>query len=653
MNISGKNQLRSRMKAISLLLAVPISLAGCGRSLPFSAPSGSESDSPSGNPAKPGLFSLPGNTPSPDSSHQQNFWHLVTEGSGTAESAEPAESTESAVEKEPDSQSGYESAWFKLNEAGNTAETGMTSAVTENVSSVSSVSSGSSVSESETDTMSFSGSSLSAVPEENGTSSSDSAIPDYTDASFPLSQEEFEEALAAAYADGYKEGYSAGTGMDDSRLQITYLGDGLSAETSTLFLSQGLPLLRTPDAVSLCCSALDSYTGKKSLQLCRRGLVTEFLSADENALSSVSGNASATGSASVSGDASASGNASASGDASVSGNADLPDLPTISVTRLAAALQEKIDAAEAEGLHLSFLMLDIRTGTILAYNSEQPFYSASSAKAHFIVSLADQKPEVITEWTDTIRSVTVDSSNENYKKLQELYSQDCYKDWLKRSGVSPEVEPDSGGYVFCSAEDLARLWLQDYLYFEENENGKTVGEWFETPNVSAIRTTADEDTPTRTKAGWIVGQDKDYTTSVDAGIIYEEDHPYILAMMSDYPADVARLEPYASLLEEIHHAMFSPADEASADDASADDAASEDAAAGDAASDDAASDDAASEDAASDDAAADDAAAEDAAADDSPEAGSESVSEDPAGRPAGSRASSSFRARRNLAMDPQ
>ena len=135
--------------------------------------------------------------------------------------------------------------------------------------------------------------------------------------------------------------------------------------------------------------------------------------------------------------------------------------------------------------------------------------------------------------------------------MQQTYSQDSFKKWMRSAGVD-ETKLDAGGYAFCTAEDLTRLWLQDYLYFEENENGEIVGKWFESPNVSAIRTTVQVGTVTRSKAGWIVGQEAGYTSSVDAGIVYEEGHPYILAMMSDYPADVIRLEQYASLLEQIH-----------------------------------------------------------------------------------------------------
>ena len=97
-----------------------------------------------------------------------------------------------------------------------------------------------------------------------------------------------------------------------------------------------------------------------------------------------------------------------------------------------------------------------------------------------------------------------------------------------------------------------RLEVAEFVSDITNENGQTVGEWFETPNVSAIRTTVEEDTRTRTKAGWIIGQEAGYTASADAGIVYEAAHPYVLAIMSDYPAAVNKLEQYASLLEQMH-----------------------------------------------------------------------------------------------------
>lgn len=499
-------------RALPLLAAAAVLVSGC-TALPAAAENPAEKQENSGqDPAE----------------SQQNFWHLIRSDSAAGSDAENGPAGSGERER-------YESAWFKLNEAGDAAEGGSPAA--DSASALSPA-----LAETLTEAAGTVGAgaashafSAEAARRQEQLAHIAGQAADYAEsADFPASQEEYEKALGAAYAAGYEDGYTDGSGLDDSRLDITYRGDGLSTESSVHFLAQGLPALRAADAAARCYAALGDFTGEKKLQLYRQGVLTDLSSPAQ---------------ASTSGDPAPMAD-SASGDPAPTAATASGD--PVSLDSLARQLQAKIKAAEKEDLHLSFLLLDIGTGTILAYNSEQPFYSASSAKAHYIVSLAGDKPEVITKWKDTIRSVTVDSSNENYHKLQDLYSLDCYRGWLSRSGVSAQFDLDTAGYAFCTAEDAVRLWLQDYLYFEENENGQTVGEWFETPNVSAIRTTVEEDTRTRTKAGWIIGQEAGYTASADAGIVYEEAHPYILAMMSDYPAAVNKLEQYASLLEQMH-----------------------------------------------------------------------------------------------------
>lgn len=624
-----KNTRDKKWKTLPVLMAASLSLSAC----PVQAET-----------SDPGASSLPENESVSDSSPSSpNLWNLLTTDSESDSGSEGKKNR-------------YESGWYKLNKAGDAAAPGQDDASGQTGDNSSDQAGGSSTDQTE-DSSSNQTAGSSSVETESGKNEEDRISE--TAISSGMTQQEYEEALAKAYAAGYEDGYAAGAELDSSKLQIRYRGKGLSTDASTMFLTQGLPALRTPDAVAFCFAALDDYTGEKQLQLYRDGTVIDLFPTEESSSSgSLSGSSeeddadgvsssdtesssSSSGSTDGSTDASSSGTADAEtssdsndedtdaasssdvessssfsdstdeDDASSSSDNEDEDVDNASSSdaessssssesadenadasssdsndedtdaasssdaessssssespessdepesfeELAAELQGWIDAAEEADLHLSIMMLDIETGTILAYNSDEPFYSASSSKAHFIVSLANEEPEAITKYEDTIKSVTIDSDNDSYKKLQQAYSLDYYEDWLKASGVSKDVELDVGGYAFYSAEDLARLWLSDYLFFEENENGQTVGEWFESPNSSAIRPTVDEGTVTRTKAGWLVDSEKGYTTTADAGIVYDGEHPYIIAILSDYPASMEKLEKYATLLEKMHTAL--------------------------------------------------------------------------------------------------
>ena len=76
-----------------------------------------------------------------------------------------------------------------------------------------------------------------------------------------------------------------------------------------------------------------------------------------------------------------------------------------------------------------------------------------------------------------------------------------------------------------------------------------MGALFETPNRSAIQPVLGKAYKTQTKGGWIAER---VSASADAGIVYAGKHPYVLALVSDYPSDLRKLEPYVALMNRIH-----------------------------------------------------------------------------------------------------
>ena len=212
------------------------------------------------------------------------------------------------------------------------------------------------------------------------------------------------------------------------------------------------------------------------------------------------------------------------------------------------ALKRLLKATDQAGCHLGLVMIDIRTGQGIAVNAKRKFYGASSIKGPFLVSLTALYPQSLEKQKKAFTAVAVNSDNGAYSSLVRTYGRRFYDAWREAVGV--EAPLTEGDYARLSAEDLARLWLLNYQYFTLNPvYGETLGELFETPNRSAIKPVVGKTCMTRTKGGWIA--EKNWT-SADAGIVYAGEYPYVLALVSDYPSDLKKLEPYTELLHRIH-----------------------------------------------------------------------------------------------------
>ena len=211
-------------------------------------------------------------------------------------------------------------------------------------------------------------------------------------------------------------------------------------------------------------------------------------------------------------------------------------------------LERLLKTTEKDGNHLGLVMIDIRTGMGIAVNADRKFYGASSIKGPFVVSLAAFYPQTLEKQKTALEAVAVNSDNGSYSSLVGIYGTKFYDSW--REAVGAEAPLNQGDYANLSAEDLARLWLLNYQYITINPTyGEQVGMLFETPNRSAIHPVLGKIYKTQTKGGWIAERG---VASADAGIVYAGEHPYILAIVSDYPANLKKMEPYVALMNKIH-----------------------------------------------------------------------------------------------------
>ena len=212
-------------------------------------------------------------------------------------------------------------------------------------------------------------------------------------------------------------------------------------------------------------------------------------------------------------------------------------------------LRKLIREINSGGFSIGFILMDIPTGKGIAFNSKEEFYSASSVKGPYMVSLIAHKKDVLNEWGDVITEIAHTSDNGCYSKLYREFGSEYYNDWCDQAEASAYMYNDYQ-YTYYSPEGLARLWMLNYKFFTTDPDmGETAGELFENPEYSLIHKTLYPIYKTRSKSGWInLGE----VSAIDSGIIYAGDHPYLLTLLSSFGGDIEKFTPLAYELEKVH-----------------------------------------------------------------------------------------------------
>ena len=217
-------------------------------------------------------------------------------------------------------------------------------------------------------------------------------------------------------------------------------------------------------------------------------------------------------------------------------------------------LRKLISEINSGGFSIGFILMDIPTGKGIAYNTQEEFYSASSVKGPYMVSLIAHKKDVLNEWGDIITEIAHTSDNGCYSQLYREFGPDYYNDWCDQAEASAYMY-NNYQYTYYSPEGLARLWMQNYKFFTTDPDmGETAGELFENPEYSLIHKTLYPIYKTRSKSGWInLGE----VSAIDSGIIYAGDHPYLLTILSTFGGDIEKFTPLAYELEKVHQDIVS------------------------------------------------------------------------------------------------
>ena len=208
-------------------------------------------------------------------------------------------------------------------------------------------------------------------------------------------------------------------------------------------------------------------------------------------------------------------------------------------------IRNAIATIEESGI-CGFVFLDADTGEGIAYNADADAYIASASKAVLAYYALQNGAAELDYERDNIEDAIRYSDNDAFEAFGYNYFDEDYIAWLAAHGTEwPLSTYDL--YAPMSARSLAMVWAEilDYV-----DGGSEAASWFADvltdTSVSFIRNAVDdEQARVMNKAGWIV--DWDVNSVTDAGIVKDDGHTYLMAIVTDQP-DSEETEEAATVL---------------------------------------------------------------------------------------------------------
>lgn len=215
------------------------------------------------------------------------------------------------------------------------------------------------------------------------------------------------------------------------------------------------------------------------------------------------------------------------------------------------ALKKAIKVIKNQSYDVGFVLYDLVTKRGVSYNANKGFYVASAIKAPYVASLAANNKTAFQSYQSTIKDILYYSSNNGYNLLRRTYGGVYMEKWTREAEVNPALA--APGYPYITANEMAKLWERNNLFFQNTTTGKQMASWYERPNLSPIRSMLGSQYNTKSKAGWI-GM-PGYHAANGAGIVSTPKGRYVLAIMSNADGKLGLLNELVLSLNNIYKSL--------------------------------------------------------------------------------------------------
>lgn len=209
--------------------------------------------------------------------------------------------------------------------------------------------------------------------------------------------------------------------------------------------------------------------------------------------------------------------------------------------------QAELDAAiaelEARGASMSYYIVDLATGESLEHNADATYYSASTIKAPYCISLLrDQGDSARSSHGGAIEATIVNSDNEAYETLREAYAnRGFFQSLVSEAGATFKA---ARWYNYYSVRDLANLWRVSYPWLVSGDENAM---WIAGLLTNTLNSRVDDiaglaGATTWSKAGWYPNGGPEYNVTFDGGIVNAPYGPYALAVATNRGSDFKAIE---------------------------------------------------------------------------------------------------------------
>ena len=222
-------------------------------------------------------------------------------------------------------------------------------------------------------------------------------------------------------------------------------------------------------------------------------------------------------------------------------------------------VKDEIDKLTADGHKVSLIMVDLETGSGVAYKPDLPMCTQSTIKAVYLGSVLDSHPDAYEDHKLDFRKAIVNSNNDSYMAIYEEYGKEPLEKWCEETGVDKGFAESSFPRAY-SAKDMIKLWTKLYCFLNSDEmQHSEFASYYADSACSATKIILGARFPVQTKAGWESGKDtwknydprdpipeeycdgdpsNDESATNDTGVVYTDKGPYIFVIYSDIPFSV-------------------------------------------------------------------------------------------------------------------
>lgn len=222
------------------------------------------------------------------------------------------------------------------------------------------------------------------------------------------------------------------------------------------------------------------------------------------------------------------------------------------------AITYALDQIKAITPDVGFMILDIDTGAGICYNIDQDIYAASSFKGPYSVYVCESATSgnLPSSTRDNIHNAIAWSDNNSYYRLRNAYNGTTFTSWMEEVGVDPAKAART--FPTYNVRDLSKLWLHSYPYLTNTNDTKA--QWLanelRNTEVSFLRDgivlSGASDATVMNKGGWIIGS-KNYNAVIDAGLVEDDGHHYLVSIMTALPDG----EPREQLVSDLAATLYS------------------------------------------------------------------------------------------------